>query len=467
MRLQWTAMAVAFLATPTLTTTFALGQFGSPEAIQSLEPSFEAGEIGTGIDVGPPEEPVQPQYLDVDGSAIEAEPSLTEPTQLQPTQLQPTQADPRPIEIQPMPLEVVQDQVKRAEITPVTPKEVESRRQSPATGDYEMETIVERYEDGNVKVQRTVIRDAKDNYLNHGNWKWLDRKGEVISEGEYEFGNRVGRWVRWMAPNQAKIFEEAPYQAFEPPFLSETTFSNGTMDGEWNIYDSRERKISQIIIEKGERNGNATWWYPNGQVMRRIPFRSGVIDGTLEVWDASGKPIAREVYNAGQQISLETKEYRPGQKQSEVTILNPRIVIARPDVWWDAEFAEFKKEGEPLRNGELTQWHANGKKMRTARYEKDSPVGLAIWWYDNGQKSLEGEFDQGEQTGRWTWWHRNGMKATEGAYDLGQPTGEWIWWDQHGRVTRRSDMTPKTQPQEVTELESVSPRTTLLPPELK
>jgi hypothetical protein len=34
-----------------------------------------------------------------------------------------------------------------------------------------VEVIKERYTDGNVKVEREVIRDAEDNYVNHGTWK--------------------------------------------------------------------------------------------------------------------------------------------------------------------------------------------------------------------------------------------------------------------------------------------------------
>ncbi|MCE9556285.1 MAG: hypothetical protein K8T91_23290, partial [Planctomycetes bacterium] len=38
----------------------------------------------------------------------------------------------------------------------------------------DVEVVRERYPDGKIKVEREVIRDAEENYVNHGLWKMWD-----------------------------------------------------------------------------------------------------------------------------------------------------------------------------------------------------------------------------------------------------------------------------------------------------
>jgi hypothetical protein len=80
--------------------------------------------------------------------------------------------------------------------------ETEDASQLPA-----IEVIRERYPDGVVKIEREVTMDAGGNYVNHGAWRMWKRTGELVAEGHYELGKRVGPWTRTFDRDDAAVFK--------------------------------------------------------------------------------------------------------------------------------------------------------------------------------------------------------------------------------------------------------------------
>ena len=60
----------------------------------------------------------------------------------------------------------------------------------------EVELIRERYLDGKVRIERQVTLNNEGNYVNHGTWKMYSPQGDVIAEGQYNFGERNGMQTR-------------------------------------------------------------------------------------------------------------------------------------------------------------------------------------------------------------------------------------------------------------------------------
>src|SRR5262245_42382882 len=56
----------------------------------------------------------------------------------------------------------------------------------------EVEMVRERYPDGAIKIERQMTLDRDGNYVNHGGWKMFSTNGDVLAEGQYHFGQRVG-----------------------------------------------------------------------------------------------------------------------------------------------------------------------------------------------------------------------------------------------------------------------------------
>jgi antitoxin component YwqK of YwqJK toxin-antitoxin module len=313
--------------------------------------------------------------------------------------------------------------------------------EEPVEPQDETESIKERFPNGTVKIERSVTQDAQGNYVNHGAWKEWDQQGNLVAQGQYEYGNRVGTWIRWYrSVTEAKLLTAMPYKQFAGPFISQATFANDQIDGVWTIYDGKTRKISQWSFAEGKRNGPSIWWYPNGKKMREAHFERGDMDGEYLEWNPDGSVKTKENYEGGRKLALKTSYYTGNVKKSEGMYLFAKDVEHTPDDWWTCKLLTTVKSGKDEKHGPWQSWFTNGGKQLEGNYEHDLQVGQFTWWHSNGQKALQGTFKHGKQDGTWTWWHANGQKSIEGQYATGNPTGRWTWWKEDGRVVQSADL---------------------------
>lgn len=301
----------------------------------------------------------------------------------------------------------------------------------------DIEVIRQRHPNRTVKIEREVIRDADDNYVNHGAWKMWDNQGELVAEGRYRDGKRQGDWTAWFLENESKLFAQAPFKHFQAPFVSRTTFEEGRLHGVWTIHDAQDRKVCEWNFSKGERHGSWTSWYPGGQKMRRLQFHQGELQGETISWDRSGKVAQKDSYESGRRLSDKVEHFSKNEKKSEGVYLLAKQELAGKDDWWNCELAKFEVVGKDERHGPYKEWYRNGQLRGQGTYEYGQPTGLFTWWYENGQRSVEGHFDAGRKIAQWTWWHKNGQKSIDGEYEIGAPHGNWIWWNIEGKVAQR------------------------------
>ncbi|MGB6041645.1 MAG: hypothetical protein WBF93_00695 [Pirellulales bacterium] len=305
----------------------------------------------------------------------------------------------------------------------------------------EAEVIRERYANRAVKVEREVIRDATDNYVNHGSWRMWDQEGNMIAKGQYDQGNRGGSWTAWYAKTDNKTFQQAPYKEFVGPFTSNANFRGGELDGSWTVYDGKKRKIVEFSYANGVRHGECSKYYSNGRKMEQVEYKNGELDGVYRQWTADGHMVTDDVYEDGRTIGRKITHYRDQKKKSEGEYLLATQQLAGKDDWWTLTFATTVKNGEDEKHGEWRTWYPNGQAQVEGTYKHDRPSGESSWswWYPNGQKAVEGSYEAGQQNGTWTWWHQNGQKKLAGSYIVGEPSDKWIWWKQDGQVLQKMD----------------------------
>jgi len=334
-----------------------------------------------------------------------------------------------------------------------------------------LEIVRERYENGNVRVERHVVQDEQENYINHGPWRMWDPQQQLIAAGQYMHNQRDGDWSRLYHPNDASLFKTAIFDEFEPPFQSTAPFQSDQLEGTWTITDSRKLKIVEWNFTSGKRHGKSTWWYPNGQCMKELNYDDGVLNGELLEWLRDGMLVTRDRYDFGRRITKRTEKFPKGQKKSEGVYRKAKLETKELDDWWNAEVLTYAAQGKDEKHGSWISWYESGQKKVEGNYEDDLPEGQFVWWHSNGQKALRSEYQQGKEHGDWTWWHENGQKSISGAYAEGTPTGRWIWWDDNGKVAKRFEFTADGQAQELAIDSPTSevtlpdqPRLTLPPP---
>jgi antitoxin component YwqK of YwqJK toxin-antitoxin module len=342
--------------------------------------------------------------------------------------------------------------IRPVEVAPIIPVPVDAPEQAlaPSTApsadssdeqadDEARELIKELHPNGALRVEREIIQDAEGNFLRHGQYREYDIKGNVIVEGQYSRGRRMGEWRRVHAANQAALFQTAPYKQFRGPYVSQATFADDVLDGKWIISDAQQRKISEIDFVRGERHGKALWFHPNGALMTQIVYDRSRVHGEVVQQASDTTILASETYQNGRKLGTKI-EYHPNKsKHREISYLHAMLFPRTTDDWDKAELATFEERGQDEKHGPFTIWHANGSVSRQGEFRYNMPVGKISYWFENGQKQLEGLYTDGKQDGDWTWYHKNGQKAIVGQYRDGVAIGKWTWWKGDGKVAQKFD----------------------------
>ncbi|NIP85292.1 MAG: hypothetical protein GTO03_06935 [Planctomycetales bacterium] len=304
-----------------------------------------------------------------------------------------------------------------------------------------VEVIRERHPNRAVKVEREVIRDANDNYVNHGSWRMWDEKGNMVAKGTYNHGQQTGEWTAWYAARANPIFQQQPFNEFVGPFTSHASFQAGQLHGTWTIYDGKKRKVFEFHYADGVRHGTCTRIYSNGRKMEEIQYEHGQLEGAFRQWTPDGRLVRDDVYEKGRTVGRKMAHYRDGRKKSEAEFLLAKQELAGSDDWWKISLATTVKRGEDEKHGPWRTWYPSGQLQVQANYHHNRPSGEMpwSWWYENGQRAVEGPYVEGQQQGTWTWWHPNGQKKLAGSYVSGEPSGKWIWWKTDGMVLQKID----------------------------
>ena len=307
------------------------------------------------------------------------------------------------------------------------------------------EIVRERYDNRKVKVEREVVQDKEQNYINHGKYKTFDPSGKTIVEGRYKYGEMDGVWTRLYYTRDSELLNKAPFNQGQLPLVSQANFVEGKLHGKWVIFDAHKRRLCEWEFTDGKRDGVSTWWYASGMKMREIGYKDGVIDGELNEWDRSSQQVTNDTYVDGSRVATKTETFANRTKRAEGTVLYPKLVLEGPDNWLECRLATYSQDGQPVKHGVWTSWYANGQKKLEGQYEKDVPTGKFTWWHENGQKSLQAHYRDGKKHGSWIWWHDNGLKSIQGEYAGDTPINNWLWWKESGKVAQRADFNDPKQ----------------------
>jgi antitoxin component YwqK of YwqJK toxin-antitoxin module len=307
-----------------------------------------------------------------------------------------------------------------------------------------VEIVQERYPDGKIRIERHVTLDTSGNYVNHGVWRLHSPTETIVAEGQYDMGQRIGNWTRWLDRKDSPVFSQFPFNKFEPPFASQVNFTDGKMDGEWLIVDADNNKVMQVSLTEGERNGLVMSWLPNGKIYRQASYDQGVpVGDVLEADSKTGELKRIATYVDGRRIITKTAHYpraknRKGDevKKSEEMFLAATTVEKTPDNFWIVQLAEYESQGKDLHHGPSKMWFESGKLQAEGFYQMDKRSGTFSYWYANGQVAATGEFVDDLPSDIWVWWHENGQKAAVGNYRTGSLIGDWRWWNEDGKLAQ-------------------------------
>jgi antitoxin component YwqK of YwqJK toxin-antitoxin module len=302
------------------------------------------------------------------------------------------------------------------------------------------ELLQQRFPNGQIQIERSVAEDAEGNLVNDGTYTEYDAKGTVIRSGSFRMGRKEGKWSQILSASVVKSLVDTLDAGFQAPFMSEATFTDDQLNGDWTITDSKGHAVVFWQFQNGQRQNVSTWFDSRAVAVREINYVFGVPHGPASIAVPGKKELGKFVFDEGriQKTNTEWHDAAKKIKKVEETVLLPAGHTIVGHDWWNSSVQVTPaSKASPIRHGAVVTWHSNGQKSMEGRYQLGEPDGSFSWWYSNGQPQGSGAYHNGAMEGQWVWWHTNGMKSAEGIYVNGSREGTWSSWDESGRIVFR------------------------------
>lgn len=154
--------------------------------------------------------------------------------------------------------------------------------------------------------------------------------GQLIEEGRYTNGKRMGTWRRYW-PN-GKVMSEIAYQLGRPRGEYKTYYPNGKVEeqGSWDL-DRNTGKFQRwhpngqlaqdfVFNENGVRDGEQKYYHENGQLAVQVVVEEGREDGTLKRYTPDGQLQQVAEFNDGKIDAANSKYLKPVPKADDVKV---------------------------------------------------------------------------------------------------------------------------------------------------
>jgi antitoxin component YwqK of YwqJK toxin-antitoxin module len=341
----------------------------------------------------------------------------------------------------------------------------------------------------------------------NGKNTYYHENGKISSEGTMRDGKPDGYWKTYSETGILK---------------SEGNRKNYELDSLWNFYDENGKITLQINYLNGKKEGIrrtiresetieenfsndvkqglTIYYYPDGKVMRTIPFENGLENGFAREFSPDGTVITLIEYRRGFVMDRENinRTDRNGLKQGKWKFFYVNGKVKTEGVYRDDKrngyFKEYDEKGmltdvskyvndvkqeaapELVKLDIRTDYYPDGKVKTRASYKGDVPEGVrreystngevtaaytyqkgiviaegivddegvrdGPWkeFYADGQLRAEGLYRNGNRIGKWRFYHPNGNLEQEGSYNnQGNTDGLWKWYYEDGLVLREEN----------------------------
>ena len=219
---------------------------------------------------------------------------------------------------------------KRVKIEPYTGPAVflAEPEEAPDPRFVENRVSKETYEDGTVRVERSVSRYSDDSFVSEGPYSEYYQSGQLFVEGTYRNGAPNGEWTYYHPSGE--IAKRVTFKAGQPEGVVESRRPDGTLiarreylggkrHGEWKNYaENGEQLRLESSYKAGVPDGVWKTWFPNGQLRRDMTFKEGRRDGVTKEWYESGAKRAEVSFSAGLRDGPSIRWTADGKKTEQV-----------------------------------------------------------------------------------------------------------------------------------------------------
>ena len=268
------------------------------------------------------------------------------------------------------------------------------------------------YENGKLSYKGTYKNDSVN-----GDWEYYYENGNKSSEGRYEDGEDIGKWTNWYEDGTLKeVLEHKDTEDFKIieafDINGRATVKNGT--GNYSYFNEDGSISSTGSVKDGNKIGLWKIYNSKGKIEEEGVFESGIFK-IKNAWNSKGQHVknGNGIYKNYSDISgnlVESGEIKDGLKLGKWVYYHDSLQIP---------LAESEYVGGLL-NGDVVQYHENGKPSIKAKYKDDNPHGISTWFDEYEMKTSEVNFVDGLKEGIQSFWNFSGVLIKEEVYENGE-----------------------------------------------
>ncbi|MFN2422611.1 MAG: toxin-antitoxin system YwqK family antitoxin [Cryomorphaceae bacterium] len=340
-----------------------------------------------------------------------------------------------------------------------------------AQGEY----TVYKYDNGNVSSEGYMVDGRPDGYWktyhpdgtlkSEGNradfeldstWIFYNETGEKVTEITYRAGKKHGRYIAYrngvlyeesQFENEVKV-GEALYYYPTGELNKRIPFENGKEQGDGFEFDREGRIITLLSYREGflrtadkvnrfdtqgKKRGPWVRFHPNGVLAYEGRFMNDMKNGIFKTYDKRGDLLTLEKYRDDELVT----------DSEESVILDIRNTYYDDGtVKSTGGYVDGVKEGTHRlydQEGNITagELYSKGEKIGEGIIDRNGDY-QGIWklYFESGELKAEGEFENSKRTGDWIYYHKNGETEHKAKFADGLPNGRWTWYYEDGKLRR-------------------------------
>jgi antitoxin component YwqK of YwqJK toxin-antitoxin module len=170
----------------------------------------------------------------------------------------------------------------------------------------------------------------------------------------------------------------------------------------------------------GQREGIWEYFYENGNIERRTPYKEGKMNGIKELFYPSGNIQWRIPYKEGKRDGIEEVFYETGNIIETTLWKNGKLIEeTKPEL---TPYIEYDRNGNVYIKGQ--------------KNSKGQEEGLWEWFYEDGNIFSRAPYKGGEKEGIEEFFYKNGNIRWRIPYKEGKADGIEEWFDKQGNITK-------------------------------
>lgn len=341
------------------------------------------------------------------------------------------------------------------------------------------------YNNGQPSSLITYSNDKAD-----GPYEQYSREGKLTQKGSYRNGKKNGTEQHFDPEDGAEygrlsyrddVLTGVRYTDKSGKVLAEQHAENGLASA--TFYDAWGNKISELSFRKGQMEGPAQYFFPDGSVRSRFLYTANNRNGESADFYRNGKKKSERVYKEGIEQGYYRYYNETGQRISEgylvdgnkqgvwksytgdgrlqrVTYYNndkengPEISYFRNGSknytdWYDAGVLigmeqydtsgrEITRATYPGGNGQYRLLHPDGKPLFEVALKNGVYSGPFRRLYPDGQLMESGYFRNGMRDSVLISSSVTGKPESKGTYRNGEYHGDWVYYDEAGYLRQES-----------------------------